>query len=101
MIKPNNKPSFSLGQVVATQAALKLLEQHEKTPSEFLKRHATCDWGEDLCDEDKKLNDAAVEDGSRILSSYKVGEEKLWIITEAADTHGNRSATTLLLSFEY
>ena len=83
MTKPVRKQPFTLGQVVATPAALALLEQHGKTPSEFLDRHASCDWG-DLCDEDRELNDTAVEDGSRILSSYKLGEEK------ALDHHRSR-----------
>lgn len=100
MIKPANKRSFSLGRVVATPAALELLGQHGKTPHEFIQRHLFCDWG-DVCPEDAALNDASIEDGSRILSSYKLGDQKLWIITEAADDHGNRSATTLLLSSEY
>ena len=100
MIKPANKRSFSLGRLVATPAALELLDQHGKTPHEFIQRHQSCDWG-DLCPEDAELNDAAIEDGSRILSSYKLGNEKLWVISEAADENGHRSATTLLLSSEY
>jgi len=100
MIKPVKKRSFSFGRLVATPAALQLLEKHGKTPHEFIKRHQSCDWG-DVCPDDAALNDASIEDGSRILSSYKLGNEKLWIITEAADDHGNRSASTLLLSSEY
>ena len=100
LIKPANKKSFRLGQIVGTPAALALLEELGKTPLEFIQRHSACDWG-DLCDEDKQLNDDSLENGSRILSSYKLGDEKLWIITEAADERGNRPATTLLLSHEY
>jgi hypothetical protein len=100
MIKPANKRPLSLGTLVATPAALELLARHGKTPQEFVQRHQSCDWG-DLCDEDAELNDVSIEDGSRILSSYKLGNEKLWIITEAADDHGNRYSTTILLSFEY
>lgn len=100
MIMPNNKPKFPLGQVVATPGALSALEQSGRTPLEFLQRHRSCDWG-DLCEEDAQLNDEALEDGSRILSSYELGDEKLWIITEAADDNGQRSATTILLSHEY
>jgi len=54
------------------------------------------DWG-DLCDEDKKVNDRAVAEGSRILSAYQaVNSTKFWIITEA-----DRSATTVLLPEDY
>ena len=100
LIKPAKKQPFSLGRIVATPAALAFLEELDKTLLEFIQRHSACDWG-DLCDEDKQLNDDSLEDGSRILSSYELGDEKLWIITEAADDRGNRPATTLLLSHEY
>ena len=96
----HRNPTFALGQVVGTPCALELLEQHGMSPSQLLSRHAACDWG-DLCLEDKQLNDEALSDGSRILSSYKLGSEKLWIITEAADDCGQRAATTLLLPSEY
>lgn len=96
----NSKPRFPLGQIVATPGALEVLEQHGKSPAQFLSRHVACDWG-DVCDEDKQLNDQSLLDGSRILSSYNLGHQKLWIITEAADDCGHRAATTLLMSSEY
>jgi len=34
-----------------------------------MERHIAKDWG-DLSNEDKKLNDRALHDGSRILSAY-------------------------------
>ncbi len=86
---------FELGQVVATPAALELLERHSLTPMQFLQRHVTGDFGE-LCEEDEIANNDAVWNGERILSSYKVGDEKLWLISEA-----DRSSTTILLSNEY
>ena len=92
----SNKPLFALGQVVATPGALELLESAGKTPSEFLARHHRGDWGDDLCEEDRELNDAAIYDGSRLISAYTVGEGKVWVITEA-----DRSSTTLLLPSEY
>ena len=66
-------------------------------------RHASGDWGE-LGPEDAAANDAAVEHGARILSSYPIPDEtgnlqhpyRLWIITEA-----DRATTTLLLPSEY
>jgi hypothetical protein len=61
----------------------------------------TGDWG-DLDDEDRSLNDAAVRDGSRILSAYQTRKgERLWIITEAADDQGRRPSSCLLLPSEY
>lgn len=89
------KPLFSLGQVVATPQCLELLEKHGKTPSEFIQRHVSGDWGE-VDQEDWQANDLAVQDGSRILSAYEVGDERVWCITE-----WDRSVTTLLISWQY
>lgn len=92
----SNKPMFSLGQVVATPGALELLESAGKAPSQFLARHHSGIWGDALCDEDKQTNDAALKDGSRLFSAYTVGNDKIWIITEA-----DRSSTCVLLPSEY
>ena len=83
---------FPLGRVVATPGASEL---DTTTLLHCLKRHATGDWGK-VCDEDKALNDAALKDGSRVLSAYDVDGTTLWIITEA-----DRSVTTFLLPEEY
>lgn len=95
------KPLFKLGQVVATPGALEALKRAGQSPWEFLSRHVAGDWGE-LDEEDRRLNDEAVKDGSRILSAYTTkADERIWCITEAADDHGNRAATTLLLPDDY
>ena len=58
--------------------------------------------GETCAMRTKALNDAALVDGSRLLSSYTMRNgTKLWIITEASDNDGNRAATTILLPSEY
>ncbi len=101
MSNENADPMFVLGkQVVATPGALELLERCGKNAAEFIQRHLRLEKG-DLCDDDHESNCEAVKDGSRIFSSFKVGEEKLWVITEAADDCGHRAATTLLLANEY
>ena len=46
--------------------------------------------------EDKRANDRAIKEGTRLFSSYEVEDGKVWIITEA-----DRSRTTLLLPDEY
>jgi hypothetical protein len=92
---------LNLGQIVATPAALEAIEASGQDPAEFLRRHANKDWG-DLDDEDKRLNDEALQDGSRILSAYHTSDgTKLWVITEAEDDSGQRAATTVLLPEEY
>jgi len=95
------RPRFRLGQTVATPAALQTIQQAGQSPAEFLDRHVRGDWGQ-LCDEDRALNEEAIQDGSRILSAYVTrAGEKIWIITEAADDRGHRAATTILLPDEY
>ena len=96
------KPLFKPGQVLATPAALECLEKAGQTVWELLALHLQGQWGDELSDEDRRLNDEAVKDGSRILSAYilKTGV-KVRVITEAADDNGIRAATTLLLPDEY
>ena len=94
-------PKFSFGQVLATPAALQTLEDAGQSPAFFLDCHIQGNWGE-VNDEDKRLNDQALVDGSRLLSAYKTLKgERLWIITEAADDEGKRAATTILTPSEY
>jgi hypothetical protein len=90
------QPKFPLGRLVATPGALQSLEESGQSPSDFLDRHAQGDWG-DVCLEDQQLNDQALIDGSRILSSYKtLRGVKVWVITEA-----DGSSTCILLPSEY
>jgi hypothetical protein len=101
MIPTTSKPKFPLGHIVATPDAIEALFESQQSAAVFLDRHATGDWG-NLSDDDKRLNDEALVDGSRILSAYKTRlGTKLWIITEAADDSGHRVATTVLLPEEY
>jgi hypothetical protein len=87
---------FSMGQVVATPGALDALGESHQDLNQFLARHAMGDWGE-VGEEDWRANDAALEQGMRIVSAYTMAnEEKLWLITE-----WDRSVTTALLPSEY
>lgn len=94
-----------------------------------LYRHACGDWG-DLDTHDAEANDLALTTGARVLSSYlipgeirrsardgetgaattagngagpreAIAEERLWIITEAADESDIRSQTTVLFPSDY
>ena len=95
------KPRFELGRVVATPAALSVLEASGQTPIEFLHRHVHGDWG-DLPEGDRECNEEALRDSSRIFSAYITASgQKLWIITEAVNDRGRRASTTLLLPEEY
>ena len=98
MVAPihSSRPKFSLGHVVLTPGALAAFEKTGQRPASFLLRHVGGDWGE-VCEGDKKLNDAAVAGGERLMSAYRLTSgERIWIITEA-----DRSVTTLLLPEEY
>ena len=76
-------PLFPPGQIVATPGALRLLEETNESPLEFLSRHLRGDWG-DLCPEDKVENELSLKQGFRLMSSYPITDRaKLWIITEA------------------
>lgn len=88
---------FSLGQIVATPAALNAFADAGIHPAELIGRHAAGDWG-DVSAADALLNNQAQATGLRILSSYKLTKSgyRVWIITEA-----DRTATTILLPEEY
>lgn len=89
-------PLFLLGQVVATPGSLEVFQQSKDASiHQCLLNHQEGDWGE-LCSDDKQSNDDAVQNGGRILSAYLIGQQKIWIITEA-----DRSVTTILLPSEY
>ena len=61
-----------------------------------LEAHFSGDWGV-VDDDDKKLNDLALQEGTRLLSAfYDRNGTKFWIITEA-----DRSSTTVLLPGDY
>lgn len=100
-----NSPRFKLGRVVATPAALELLERLGEDVFEYVSKHVRGDWG-DVCDDDAEANEQALADGSRIFSSYILkgkgdDETKIWIITDAEDDNGEREATTVMLPEEY
>jgi hypothetical protein len=85
---------FPLGQIVITQGALSVLTAKDAMLG--LRRHSKADWG-DVCPEDWQLNDAALKDGTRLLSAYRSSDgTRFWVITEA-----DRSVTTVLLPEEY
>ena len=85
---------FPLGQTVITQGALAALTTQDVVTA--IRRHSNGEWG-DVCPEDAELNDAALSNGSRLLSAYRSSDgTKFWVITES-----DRSVTTFLLPEEY
>ncbi len=88
-------PLFNLGRLTATQAAQDFLERVNQQPLSLLRRHVSGDWG-DINGTDIEANKQSIMDGSRILSAYVFGSEKVYVITE-----GDRSITTILMASEY
>jgi hypothetical protein len=88
--------TFPLGQVVATPGALDALDRAGQDSWEFLRRHASGDWG-DISEADRKENELSLREGFRLLSAYTLADgTRIWIITEAG-----RSSTCILLPEEY
>ena len=90
-----SKVLFPMGQTLATPGALRIMAQFGFLPADLLSRHTRGDFGV-VCPEDAQANAEAIIQGSRILSSYVVGSQRIWVITEA-----DRSSTTILLPDEY
>lgn len=88
-------PLFPLGRIVATPGALNALVTAGQDPGELLELHQYGDWG-DVPLADAAENLRSVRHGWRILSSYRVSSQRIWIITEA-----DRSSTCLLLPEDY
>jgi hypothetical protein len=87
---------FPSGKVCLTPGVYALAREGRFDPVSYLRRHLAGDWG-DVCDDDRRRNNAALKSGERLFSSYELTPGvKLWIVTE-----WDRSVTTLLLPDEY
>jgi hypothetical protein len=86
---------FQLGAIVATPGALRHCTINGVDPMSLIFRHGAGDWG-DLDAEDVNANVQALKHGLPMISSYKIGDGKVWCITEA-----DRGSTCLLLPSEY
>ena len=89
------EPLFALGKTVATPNAIATLSAAHIGTDQLLERHIMGDYG-DLCEEDRKQNRVAIKHGFRVMSSYQVDDQTVWVITEA-----DRSSTTILLPGDY
>ena len=89
---------FHLGRLVATPGVLALLRSSavdEDLLPTLLERHQSGDWGE-VPREDARENEFSLRHGFRIISAYRVGGERVWVVAEC-----DRSATAFLLPEEY
>jgi len=93
-----DKQLFKLGTLYVSEGVIEIFDLYNVEGTKFvelLKRHSKGDWG-DVDNHDKKINDSAVKHGGRILSSYKVNEKEVWVITE-----DDRSSTIMITPEEY
>lgn len=88
-------PQFPFGTFVCTPGVLSILNEQTGILVDLLARHVTGDFG-DVCEEDKQTNEAAIANGTRVMSVYHIDKTKVYMITEA-----DRSSTTVLLPEEY
>lgn len=96
-----SKSLLDLGRTVATPGAIAEMEKAKSGPAAFIERHVTGDWG-CVSAADKKMNEEALTDGSRIFSAYMLSTGiKIWVITTATDDSGNRESTCILTPDEY
>lgn len=89
---------FSLGQVYMTMGVSNAISEDLRYHYEiqgYLHRYINGDYG-DLCEEDLKANEDAIEYEMRILARYETSKGDIYIITEA-----DRSCTTILFCDEY
>jgi hypothetical protein len=85
---------FELGRIFVTSGVVATLRP--MTIAALLLRHARGEWGDLLCEADRRANERALREGTRLLSCYGTTAGRVWVITEA-----DRSATTVLLPEEY
>lgn len=85
---------FRLGKIVCTPNVLSQLTHEDILVG--IRRHQAGDWG-DVDQADRKANELALIEGSRLWSVYHaVNGRKFWLITESS-----RLATTVLLPEDY
>ena len=87
------RPKFPLGEIVITANAQSRLGSADV--QQAISRDARGEWGE-LCAEDRKQNEDALARGGRLLSVFRTGESRFWVITEC-----DRSVTTVLMPEDY
>lgn len=86
---------FDAGLMLITPAARDYCTRIGAYPFALIARHCGGDFG-DLCEHDAAMNRAAIANGDRVLSSYRLDGQDVWVITEA-----DRSSTTVLLPSDY
>lgn len=71
----------------------------------FVRQNQSGDWGE-TSEDDAKQNDIELETGGRAMSVFRVGDVKVWVISDGVEPRNRKGvnkaySTTLLLPEEY
>ena len=95
---------FNLGKVVCTATLNNAMSENKQFASEVmsaLQKYCNKDWG-DLCEEDKQINDDALQypEDLYLLAAYKTCKGKIYIITERISENAGDNATTLCFTDE-
>jgi|3_EtaG_2_1085321.scaffolds.fasta_scaffold85748_1 hypothetical protein len=96
LVSSRCKGLFETGRLLITPGALEATKKAGQGLEPLIDRHKSGDWG-DMCEADVESNNAAIDGGTRIMSSYEMSTGRVvWLVTES-----DRSATTILMPDEY
>lgn len=94
--KGRRKQLFPIGALIFSAGVDRLMREGQLDPLPYIQRHTRGDWG-DVTDEKWQANNAALQSGDRLDSSYAVTRElSIHVFTEA-----DRSATHIILTSEH
>ena len=100
MLMVNGNSKFELGKTVMTQGIAMKMDANPQFKTDVrvaFQKFCQADWSDMEYEEDKQMNEAAIENGNdRIFATYNTCEGKIYIITE-----WDRSVTTILFPEEY
>jgi hypothetical protein len=99
---------FEPGMLTMTPGITDARQQGIIKPGALFKRHFSGDYGE-IDDEDKRINERSIKDGSCIVSGYDTDAGRVLIITDPKSEftllpdyiEGHRAFTTMILAEEY
>lgn len=89
---------MNMGQLVATRGIYDRTIEDQQFAigiTEALERYQKHDWGE-ASEDSKRMNDEALTTKDDILGVYTIGDEKIWIMTDAG-----HEVTTILFPDDY
>ncbi len=77
------KPRFELGRIGVTSRATSALDRAGLHPIDLVSRHVVGDWGDNIPAEQARRNQAAVQAGGTLVSTYRVetGRDSVWVLT--------------------